>query len=234
MKMKHILLFCISVWCISFSGIAQEESVSVNDTVAKTTKYGLRIGADLSKPLRTILEDGYEGFEIIGDFRLSKKFYAAAEIGNEKRLYNESNLTANTSGSYIKIGVDYNAYNNWLGMTNSIYGGLRYGFATFKQELLSYGVYTTDGILPTSIRTEPKEFTGLTGHWVELIVGVKTEVLKNLYLSINVQLKRKIAEDEPENFGNLYIPGFNRTYDYSEFGAGYGYSISYLIPLFNK
>ena len=48
------------------------------------------------------------------------------------------------------------------------------------------------------------------------------------------QLKRKISEDKPDNFGNLYIPGFNRTYDYSEFGVGYGYTISYLIPIFKK
>ena len=58
--------------------------------------------------------------------------------------------------------------------------------------------------------------------------------MNNLYLSINLQLKRKITEDRPENFDNLIIPGFNRTYDYSEFGVGYGYSISYLIPIFKK
>ncbi|HBY68150.1 MAG TPA: hypothetical protein DEG69_10565, partial [Flavobacteriaceae bacterium] len=75
---------------------------------------------------------------------------------------------------------------------------------------------------------------GLTGHWVELIVGIKTEILNNLYLSVNLQLKRKLGEDEPDNFANLYIPGFNRTYDFSEFGVGYGYTISYLIPIFKK
>jgi hypothetical protein len=74
----------------------------------------------------------------------------------------------------------------------------------------------------------------LTAHWAEFIFSIKTEILNNLYLSVNVQLKRKIAEVAPENFANLYIPGFNRTYDFSEFGVGYGYSVSYLIPLFKK
>jgi len=49
-----------------------------------------------------------------------------------------------------------------------------------------------------------------------------------------VQLKRTLSEKEPDNFANLYIPGFNRTYDYSEFGVGYGYTLSYLIPIFKK
>ena len=83
MKTKHILLFFISIFfAATFSITAQEESLTTNDTVLKINKYGLRIGADLSKPIRSLLESDYKGFEIIGDFRISKRFYIAAEIGN--------------------------------------------------------------------------------------------------------------------------------------------------------
>ena len=239
MKTKHILLFYISIFCASFTILAQEntnpnDSTAVDTISAINNKYGLRVGADLSKLARSAFEKGYSGFEVVGDFRISDKFYVAAEIGNEKKERFEENLNSITSGSYAKIGFDYNAYNNWLGMENAIFGGLRYGFSTFKQELLAYQIYTTTPTFPTTFKNEPVEYKGLTGHWVELIVGVKTEVLNNLYLSFNLQLKRKISEDKPDNFGNLYIPGFNRTYDYSEFGVGYGYTISYLIPIFKK
>ena len=170
----------------------------------------------------------------MGDFRLTKKFYVAGELGNEKKERIESNLSSQASGSYIKIGADYNAYNNWFGLNNAIYFGLRYGLSTFKQELISYQIYDTNQTFPPTTITESIEYSGLTAHWAELVFGVKTEILTNLYLSINLQLKRKLAEDKPENFNNLYIPGFNRTYDFSEFGAGYGYTISYLIPIFKK
>ncbi len=234
MKMKHILLFYISMFIVPFSAMAQEETSSTNDTLTQPERYGIRVGADLSKPLRTLLEEGYSGFEVMGDFRFNKKFYFAAEIGNEKRDFNEPNLNSTTSGSYAKIGFDYNAYENWLGMENMIYGGLRYGFSTFKQELISYSVYTDDQTFPTVINSQAQEFEGLTAHWAELIVGVKAEIFNNLYFSINLQLKRKISDDKPENFDNLFIPGYNRTYDFSKFGAGYGYSISYLIPIYKK
>ncbi|QNJ98908.1 DUF6048 family protein [Constantimarinum furrinae] len=230
MKQLLILLFFISLYCIPVSAQEQQDT----DSISNNEKYGLRVGIDIAKPLRTLLEDGYSGFEIMGDFRVSDKFYAAAELGNEKKERFESNLNSIASGSYIKIGADYNAYNNWLGMENSIFGGLRYGLSTFKQELLAYGIYTTNQTFPPGFRVEPQEFTGLTAHWAELIVGVKVEVINNLYLSLNLQLKQMISEDKPENFDNLYIPGFNRTYDFSKFGAGYGYSISYLIPIFKK
>ena len=103
MKMKPILLFCISLMLVSFCGTAQETNTPVADSLKKTNKYGLRIGADLSKPLRTLLEDGYTGFEIVGDFRVSKRFYAAAEVGNEEKELIESNLSTRSSGSYAKL-----------------------------------------------------------------------------------------------------------------------------------
>ncbi|GEQ86566.1 hypothetical protein ULMS_20740 [Patiriisocius marinistellae] len=234
MKTLRILLFFISTVLISNISVAQTETIEPNDTITQPIKYGLRVGVDISKPIRSLLDKDYSGFEITGDFRFREKFYLAAEIGNEKKDYFEPNLNASTSGSYIKLGVDYNAYNNWLGLNNAIFTGLRYGASSFKQELLAYTIYTTNQTFPTTAIVEPQEFTGLTASWVEFIAGVKTEIYKNLYLSINVQLKRQIGEKTPEGFDNLYIPGFNKTYDFSEFGVGYGYTVSYLVPIFTK
>ena len=233
MRIKHNLLFFISLILSVATSTAQNKEEKA-EPQPKIEKYGLRVGVDLAKPLRTLLEDGYSGFEIMGDFRVTKKFYAAMELGNERKEWIEPYVSSNTKGSYAKIGFDYNAYENWLGMENSINLGLRYGFSTFSQELLSYRVYTDNPAFPTEVVTTPMEFSNLSAHWAEFIFSIKTELLNNLYLSINLQLKRKISETKPENFANLYIPGFNRTYDYSEFGVGYGYSISYLVPIFKK
>ena len=43
-----------------------------------------------------------------------------------------------------------------------------------------------------------------------------------------------VSEKAPDNFENLYIPGFNRTYDSGRFGTGYGFNLSYLVPIFKK
>ena len=224
MKNKLTLLFFISLlFCVSLNA---QKSNKQNDTIPKIEKYGIRVGIDIAKPIRTLVENGYTGFEVTGDFRVSKRFYAALELGNEKKDWIEPYVSAKTSGSYAKIGFDFNAYENWLGMTNSINLGLRYGFSSFNQELLSYKIYTNNPAFPSQVITNPQEYGGLTAHWAEFILSIKTEIAKNLYLSLNAQLKRKITEDQPENFDNLYIPGFHRTYDYSKFGVGYGYSIS--------
>lgn len=212
----------------------QNKKNTILDTVPKIERYGLRVGVDLVKPVRSLVEEGYKGFEIMGDFRVTKNFYAALELGNEQKDWTEPYVSTFTSGSYAKVGFDFNAYENWTGMENAINIGLRYGFSTFKQELTQYRIYTDSPVFPSEVNYVSESFSGLSGHWAELIVGIKTEVLKNLYLSLNLQLKLKLSETEPDNFANLYIPGFNRTYDYSEFGVGYGYSISYLLPIFKK
>ena len=49
-----------------------------------------------------------------------------------------------------------------------------------------------------------------------------------------MQLRGRVSENEPDNFENIYIPGFDRTYDSGNFGIGFGYNISYLIPLYKK
>ena len=69
---------------------------------------------------------------------------------------------------------------------------------------------------------------------MEVVAGLKVQLINNVYLGANVQLKRRITQTTPSNFDNLAIPGFNRTYDESLFGVGFSYTISYLIPLYKK
>lgn len=233
MKQKFIFILLISLLGFhSFSVFPQQ--VRETDTVDPREKYGFRVGIDLSKPIRTIIEEEYQGLELTGDYRLYENIYLAGEIGNEKNVISEPNVTASSKGSYIKLGGNYNFYENWTGMQNLIYLGVRYGFATFSSELQEFSIYNRDPYFEPDVRTEDRDFSNLTAGWLELQLGTKVEVLNNLYLGVHVQLKRMVNETEPTNFDNLYIPGFHRTYDGSSIGVGYGYSISYLIPLYKR
>lgn len=228
---QRIYLFSISCFLFLFNSIQAQTAL---DTVNYEERYGLRVGIDLSKPLRSLLQDDYRGLEIMGDYRVYDNYYLAAEVGNEQLPFEGDNLRVMANGSYIKLGADYNAYDNWAGMENAIYAGLRYGFSTFSQTLEEYTIYTRDQYFPPTIIDGPFKSSGLTASWIELVVGLKVEILHNLYLGGNVQLKRIVTQNSPSNFDNLVIPGFNRTYDESSFGVGYGYNISYLIPLYRK
>ncbi|WNH12035.1 DUF6048 family protein [Thalassobellus suaedae] len=241
MKKKHIISYFISslVLLLLFcaSATAQNDSIASTETdsIIIKEKYGLRVGADISKLVRTFVDDDYTGFEIAADYRLKKRLYIAGEIGTEEKNTITDYLDITTKGSYIKAGIDYNMYVNWLDMDNMIYTGFRAGASSFSQDLNSYNIYNTNQYWePQFTSSDLIEFNDLTAVWVELILGMKAELFNNLYLGLNVQLKVLASETEPENFQNVYIPGFNKTFDSSGIGVGYSYTLSYRIPLYKK
>lgn len=220
-------------------GIVVEEPLETraSDTLADkkpAEKYGLRAGIDLSKILRSFLEDNYEGAAIVGDFRIKDRYYIAAEVGRESKSFEEGVFDTKTQGSYLKGGINYNAYSNWAGMSNLIYVGLHIGVASFKTDLNSYTIYNPNTFFEPDTRVVSREYSGLNAIWGELQMGIQVEVLNNLYLGMNVQLKRMLSQKAPDDFTNIYAPGFNKVTFDNVYGAGYGYSISYLLPIFKK
>ncbi len=235
MKQLRTTFFITSIFlCLSWTTQAQDEENSI-ETDTTQLRYGLRIGADISKLVRTTLEDDYSGFEINADYRLTRDWYIAAEIGSEEKTTSNDFLSITADGSYIKIGADYNMYDNWLGTENMIFAGFRLGTSTFSQTRNSYTVFTTNQYWqPQFTNTESFTTSGLTAVWIEVMFGIKAEVLNNLYVGVNVQLKGMITQDQPVNYENLHVPGFNKTFDSGFIGVGYAYNISYFIPIIKK
>lgn len=232
-----MLLFALS------PTIAQEEAQKIDtagkvaDTLSTNKKkqyFELRLGTDISKLVRTAFEDGYSGFELNADLRFKKKYFIAAEFGNRTVQTTLSNIENTTRGSYIKAGFNYNAYDNWFGMNNLIYAGLRAGFSTFSQELNSFTIFTTDPLFGDDTRVVNQEFNGLNATWLEFQAGLQVELFASIYLGVHVQLKNSITVTNPEGFTNVFIPGFGTTTDDSSFGAGFGYTLSYLIPIYKR
>ena len=223
-----ILLFCGSIW-------AQNETKS--DSLATEIRYGIRLGIDISKPIRMLIEPDYKGLELVGDYRLSRNLFVAAELGSETKKIDKDAIDFETSGTYVKLGIDYNVYNNWVGMDNLIVVGFRYGFSQHSQTLHGYALLNNDQYWQEDNRislTDPKKFEGLNGHWIELQLGVKAELLQNLYMGISLQMHRLLSDKAPENFENLFIPGFNKVLTDNPYGAGLNYTISYQLPIYKK
>lgn len=232
--MKYISKFISSIiLLVGLQAASQEQTADTTAAPAKVERYGIRVGVDAYRLARSVFDDNYRGFEIVGDYRLTKKLYLAAEIGNEEMTVDDDQVNFTTNGSYIKLGVDFNAYDNWLDMENMIYAGFRYGFTNFSQNLNSYKVYDNSGYFDENVVYPDKEYSGLTAHWVEVIGGVKAEIFDNLYMGFSVRLNFLVSETKPDNFDNLYIPGFNRTYN-GTFGMGFNYTVSYFIPFYKK
>lgn len=236
--LKYFISLCLLLGYFSGQGQNKPIDLQPKDTVVYKERYGLRVGIDLSKPILSMVRDGYTGLEFVGDYRLTQKIYLAAELGNEKYDQQEDLYNFTTSGSYIKFGVDYNTYENWYGMNNSIFIGGRYAISTFSQTLNDHKVYDNNrywnpnGFAPGI--PGKQEFSGLSASWLEFILGAKAELFANFFLSLSARLELLVTNKEPNNFSNLWIPGFNKTTEGTTFGVGYNYTLTYFIPLYKK
>ncbi|MGB0477200.1 MAG: DUF6048 family protein [Flavobacteriaceae bacterium] len=208
------------------------------DSIPKyTERYSIRFGIDMSKPIRSMIENDYIGLELTADYRITKKLYLAAEVGTEDKRVVSETLDFQTSGEYIKLGVDFNLFNNWEGMENMLLTGFRFGTSTHSQQLNGYAVRQLDHLWAEDLYKtldQPLLYDDLSATWIEIIAGVKTELLNNLYMGISVRMNYLMNDKEATNFSNLYIPGYHRVSEGSPWGVGLNYTMMYQFPLYRK
>ena len=208
-------------------------SQSENDTIYVKNKYGIRAGIDLSKQIRMLTEE-YSGLSLYGDIKIKERLFIVAELGNDQKKIETENINSKLSGSYIKTGFNYNLYNNLPGLNNEIYVGLRYSQSLFKNELIDYSIYNKNRFWNDQRILEYKEFDNLKSSWIEFVVGFNSEIKNNLFMGLSLRLNRMLKQDIPENFTNLFIPGFNKVTENNNFGTGITYSVIYQIPIIKK
>ena len=237
---KYFISICLLfVFAENFSQEQKKDSIisQEKDTVIYKTNYGLRLGMDISRPLFSSLYSNYNGLEIIADYRIKKNVYMAAEIGFEEKTSIEDYSNSTSKGNYIRLGLNYNAYDNWLDMNNEIFVGYRYGFSLFNQTLNNYTTNVSDmengSYFPAVLNTVGQASTSLNAHWSEFMIGIKAETLQNLFIGFSFSYKILMSVKDPENFKTLFSPGFNRIFE-SNTGFGINYTISYLIPFSKK
>ncbi len=208
------------------------------DSIPKyTERYSLRFGIDMSKPIRSVVEDHYKGLELTADYRLTHTLYLAGEIGTEDNRVVSESLDFQTSGEYLKLGLDINLFRNWQGMENQLLTGFRLGTSTHKHQLHGYAIRQLNHLWQEQLYKPlkaPIEYNNLSAFWFELLVGVKAELLTNLYMGVSLRMNYLINDKEVDNFDNLYVPGFHRVPDVSPWGAGLNYTMMYQFPLYRK
>ena len=239
MKKKQIYIFIISIW-LSTNMLLSQTELSSNDSLIEKDKWltinKLRLGADLFKPIKSSSEGDNLNYEIVGDLQVTENLYLAGEYGSIDRVIEDENINFNSSGNFLRIGFNYNMFNNWVGMDNSIYLGLRYATSNFSNSILDYTVRNQDSYFSNLVNSkyQTNEYSNLSGNWIEIVAGLKVETFKNVYLGLSLRLNKLLSDSKPENFDNLFIPGFNKVTDDNTFGSGFNYTLTYSIPLKKK
>lgn len=239
MKKRQTYLFIISLIIPSSMVFSQAES-GLNDSLTIKNKLlninKIRFGFDIFKPIKSSSDGDNLNYEIVGDLQITENLYLAAEYGLTDRLIEDENINFNSNGSFLRFGFDYNMFKNWVGMDNVIFIGLRYGSSNFSNKIESYNVRNSDAYFSNFVDNNYQtiDHLNLTGNWLEIVAGVKVETFNNVYLGFSLRLNKLLSTEKPENFDNLFIPGFNKVTDENTFGSGFNYTLTYSIPLNKK
>lgn len=202
-------------------------AIPVKDSIFQVPG-GLRIGVDLSRIVTAIYYPYRKEITVVADARLKSNLYAAAELGYTNTPYSDSSYTYKGSGAFVTLGVDYNFLKKqYPSEKNMFYAGIRYGFSHLTYEVPTYTIsdrYWGDN-LHGSV---PK--TSVNAHWVELVLGLKAEVLKNFFLGWSLRERILISGVKTDEITPLVIPGYGSGAKKSVFDMQY--TVSYLFPLY--
>ncbi|CAI8399617.1 MAG: Uncharacterised protein [Flavobacteriales bacterium] len=239
MRKRQIYIFIISLVLPSSMVLSQTETISndsliIDNKILKINK--LRIGFDLFKPIKSSSDGDDLNYELVSDLQITENLYLAAEYGLIDRLIEDENINFNSNGSFLRFGFDYNMFKNWVGMDNSIYIGLRYASSNFSNKIESYNIRNSDSYFSNTVENdfETIDHSNLSGNWIEVVTGIKVEMFNNIYLGLSFRLNKLLSTKKPNNFDNLFIPGFNKVTDNNTWGSGFNYTLSYSIPLRKK
>lgn len=236
MKLRHIYI-CIINLCLSWGVLGQTEVDSLSTAQERKYPLRLRVGADAFRLIRSQVDPDYQGLELVGDLQITDQLYLAAELGSERYSQTAENTSFTSRGNYLRLGVDLNLFKNWKGMDNNILLGLRFSNSLHRQQVNRYSLYTLHHYWLERQTREgyaTGERTGLNTNWIEFLVGIKVEIFPNLYNCFSFRMHRMMGNTTPNNFANLWVPGFNKVTDENRFGGSFNYSVIYRLPLRNR
>lgn len=224
--MKSISGYIFKLALLIAASVMLSQPLKAQDTLRT---YGPRIGLDLARFIYYFTEPAEIGAEISGDFEIYKNFYPVLELGYSTMSENTDLFDYSSGGSYGRVGLDYNVLPVKDRSVHHVFTvGARYGVSLFShrtENMYIENQYWGDLIL------ESYEST-LRGHWIELVGGLKVEVVSNLFLGWSVRYKLLLNKNMDQKVTPQLIPGYGN--GSNNRGFGFSYSIFYKIPLFKR
>ena len=206
----------------------EEERPQKATEVVIVKDRGLSLGVDISPIIIRLIKDERTGIAFIGRYGFKNRWFANAELGFEHIKHEKETYDYKSNGTFIRLGVDYDIFNNEDYPTNdNIFVGLRYAYAWQVHESENFSI----------VDSYWGDYTGSVGkssvnsHSIDVVVGVRCEVLRNLYMGWSLRGRLLLASTHTDELMPYAIAGYGK-YD-NKAAIGFTYTIEYQIP-FNR
>jgi len=225
----RILLSILILIFLSITSFSQEER-EMQKRPPRTDKFirmkGIRVGYDVTRPIQYLwnIGDRY-GSEISFDMEVAPNTFPVFETGWEAQKINSDYMHYRSSGSYSRLGVDYNfLVAEHKNDKDILFMGLRYGFTLAKQQVESF---TSTSYWEQSGGRFPSQ--NFNAHWAEIVLGTRIEVLKNVFLGWSIRGKIEISHKDFDMPPVYFIPGYGKAEN--GFNFDFSYSVLYNLPV---
>ena len=222
------LIFCFMV----FSVQAQK-----TNKVQKIDSIPLINGVTVQADVASIISSAFTSketysSEVAVQVDLKHKYFPILEVGyaGANKISNE-NITFQTNGMFSRLGVDLNLLTpkkDQKPTTNLFLAGLRLGMSSFKYNFNNFII--TDTYWGGS---ETLNYTNIsnTKIWYEIVLGIRVEVVKNIFMGWSVRTKNLLNQDVTGQISPWYIPGYGINNGSS---WGLNYTIGYKLNIHSK
>jgi len=167
---------------------------------------GFAVSVDMVGLLQLQLSDHgqYEGaFRV----NLHDQYFPILELGYGKADHRDDEVTGisyKTHAPYFRIGADVNLMKR-KHTGNRIYGGLRYGFTSYKVDVSRRPFPDPVWMWDTSFGVRGES---CNQHWFEVVFGIDAKVYGPFHLGWSARYKTRVSHNDGVMGHTWYIPGY--------------------------
>lgn len=207
-----------------FTRVLGQDTVKIEIPDTAVIPLKIKIGIEVSGPAIYYSDKNILNTEGYISLDLDEKKSVSLAIGHLNYKYSQYNYSYQSSGSFLRAGMDFNLLKPdksqgkyWFGI------GLHYGLSSYKSETPSF--YKTDywGTTASSIPSS----TGWA-HFFEFAPGVRTEIFKNFSMGWTVNMRLLLHTSTGRDLKPIYLPGFGNAT--KKITAGLSYFLVWNIP----
>ncbi len=174
----------------------------------------LRLGTDLVALGINAFGGDRQRYELEADIDFHN-FFLVGSYGVTNYELVEPTFSYSNEGTFYRIGIDANFLKTDPDL-NTLTFGLRYGRATFSENLINNDTNRFFG--PYS---DEQSNTDVSARWFELTTGLRVRLIQNFYMGYNFRVQVLKKTSATQQFRTYEVPGFGRNQFNSSWAFNY-------------
>ena len=217
MKAKRIFTFFFSFLLVIAFAQKKQDSLKVKWKYEPNFLVGFDVlNAGIGAFSDRKLFQGFVSSKVKGNW------YAIADVGFEKNIYQKNGYDASVSGPFLKLGTLYMLAHDQENPMNGFFVGGKVAGSYYNQEykavpIRGYGGSDFSQAFPQSTQSS---------YWMEINIGGRVQLFDSpFYIEATAQPKYLVFSTTQDEIKPMIVPGFGKSS--AKFNIGFSWNIAY-------